>query len=173
MTSPNSYDYDRIAQKIFELDGDKIFDEQDFNDSFDAYMMQNTEISDRLPEKESIKKRSWKYYSKNSKLIPRSARKRLEEGYTKQEKFVRIRKEKKTGVVRVGKRKAVPLYKGGKIKHNFTILGKIKNRTVYTRKIRTKKGIAYVDRLGRRASVKKKKLHKTKKVNRKRHRTKS
>ena len=40
--------------------------------------------------------------------------------------------------------------------------GKIKNRTVYTRKIRTKKGIAYVDRLGRRASVKKKKLHKTK-----------
>lgn len=170
MTSPTSHDYDRIAQKIYELNGENIFDEQDFDRYFDKYMQKDTENSDNIEDMDKLREKSWNYYNSKSRLIPASARKRLLQA--KKEKKLGIRYNKKTGRYQPLTAKEKPLSGKEKVlrkqkKYKFVYVGKIKKKTVFTRKIKTKNGIRYIDKKGRYASV-----HKTKKTSRKRHKTK-
>jgi hypothetical protein len=170
MTSPGSQDYDRIAQKIYELNGENIYEEEDFNKYFDKYMQKDTENSDNIEDMDKLREKSWNYYNSKSRSIPASARKRLVQ--VKKEKKLGIRYDKKTGRYRPLTAKEKPFTKKEKVlrkqkKYKFIYVGKQKGRTVYTRKIKTKNGIRYIDKKGRYASV-----HKTKRTDRKRHKSK-
>lgn len=136
-------DLDRIAEKLDteqHLWG-KIEDEQSFYEAFENYLG-NTSIN--------IKKNRTRAYNKyiSTPSIKPSRRERVAKNSRKAKLLgSRLKKESvpsKRIIRQKGKRKKVYEYK---------YLAKQKNKTVYARRIKTKRGYAYVTRKGYRAKL--------------------
>jgi len=137
-------DYERLSENIENNYGDDIYNQDDYNDAFDDYLsLQKDKMS--KGDYDKLKNQSWKFYSsENKNITPRHKKQlKLKRTQAQKRKLTTLKKEA-TPSKRIIKEKGKP-----KKVLKFSYLGKQKGKTIYARKIQTKKGVRYIDKRGR------------------------